>query len=86
MVYDFEGDMAAGTDLSRPFVLLEGGYNREEVSRNEEDVGLGSLDGTVQFSNAKPPRHLSTMQTHCVGPAKPDSVRIFFRQFVLLVK
>ncbi|KAI4320909.1 hypothetical protein MLD38_034342 [Melastoma candidum] len=76
--------MAAGTDLSRPFVLLEGGYNREEVSmRNEEDGGLESLDGAVQFSNAKPPRHLSTTW-HCIGSAKPDSVRIFFRQFVLL--
>ncbi|OWM70566.1 hypothetical protein CDL15_Pgr014239 [Punica granatum] len=55
--------MAAGTDLSCPFTMLEGNY--ENVLTTEDE----SLDSLKQLTSGKPPRHLSTVQ-HCVISAR----------------
>lgn len=63
LIYDFGGNMAAGADLSRPFTVLEGGYNREDTAEDE------NLENVRQLANRKPPRHLSVMR-HSVGSAR----------------
>nr|POF10862.1 putative protein phosphatase 2c 27 [Quercus suber] len=50
--------MAAGMDLSPPFTILEGGYNKDNVSTTE-DQSSDNLNKLKQMTNGKPPRHLS---------------------------
>lgn len=50
--------MAAGTDFSRPFVVLEGGYSKDNLSGGDHENGdMVNLDGAKQLTNRKPPRH-----------------------------
>ncbi|KAK4767725.1 hypothetical protein SAY87_002866 [Trapa incisa] len=58
--------MAAGADLSRPFINLEDNY--ENISTDEDE----SLDNVKQLISGKPPRHLSAVQ-HCVTSARLPS-------------
>lgn len=60
--------MAAGTDLSSPFALLDVGYSKTNVSAMEDENSNNS-DNSKQFSNGKPPRHLAVMR-HCVSSAR----------------
>lgn len=55
----WEENMAAGADLSRPFIILEDSY--ENVSTAEDE----RLDNLKQLTSGKPPRHLSAVH-HCV--------------------
>lgn len=59
----WEENMAAGTDLSCPFTILEGNYENVSVAEDE------SLDSLKQLMSGKPPRHLSVVQ-HCVISAR----------------
>lgn len=58
---DWEGDMAAGMDFSPPFTILEGSYNKDNVSVAMESHNSDNLDNLKQTTNGKPPRHLSVM-------------------------
>lgn len=58
LIYELEGIMAAGMDLSPPFTILEGGYNKDNVSTTE-DQSSENLNKLKQMTNGKPPRHLS---------------------------
>lgn len=60
--------MAAGMDFSPPYRLVEGGYNKDNVSAMEDD-GSENLNNIKQISNGKPPRHLSAMR-HSVSSIK----------------
>ncbi|ERN17166.1 hypothetical protein AMTRI_Chr09g33790 [Amborella trichopoda] len=60
--------MAAGTDLSPPFALLEGGYDKEKGSSSDEE-GSGAHENLKQMMVGKPPRHISCMR-HCVSTAR----------------
>ncbi|GMY28074.1 probable protein phosphatase 2C 27 isoform X1 [Fagus crenata] len=50
--------MAAGMDLSPPFTVLEGAYNKDNFSTTE-DQSSENLNNLKQMTNRKPPRHLS---------------------------
>lgn len=60
--------MAAGMDFSPPYRLVEGGYNKDNVSAME-DKASDNLNNIRQMSNGKPPRHLSAMR-HSVSSIK----------------
>ncbi|KAK9270413.1 hypothetical protein L1049_025992 [Liquidambar formosana] len=60
--------MAAGTDFSPPFTILEGGYNKSNVLAVEDENSENS-DNLKQMTNGKPPRHLSVMR-HYVSSAR----------------
>ncbi|KAJ9673284.1 hypothetical protein PVL29_023088 [Vitis rotundifolia] len=60
--------MAAGTDFSPPFTLLDVGYSKVNVSVMEDENSNNS-DNLKQLTNGKPPRHLSVMR-HCIGSAR----------------
>ncbi|KAJ4964337.1 hypothetical protein NE237_024276 [Protea cynaroides] len=60
--------MAAGTDLSPLFTVLEGGYtNDNESSMGDENSQIS--DSFKQMKMGKPPRHLSVMR-HCMSSAR----------------
>ncbi|XP_042508233.1 probable protein phosphatase 2C 27 [Macadamia integrifolia] len=60
--------MAAGTDLSPPFTVLEGGYNKDNgPSMGDENSEMS--ESLKQMKTGKPPRHLSVMR-HCVSSAR----------------
>lgn len=69
--------MAAGADLSRPFTVLEGGYNREDMAEDE------NLENARQLANGKPPRHLSVMR-HSVSSARFLAASDFVSQILVL--
>lgn len=52
--------MAAGTELSPSYALLEGGYNKDNVSVVEDESD--DSDNLKQVTNGKPPRHLSIVR------------------------
>ncbi|RVX16085.1 putative protein phosphatase 2C 27 [Vitis vinifera] len=60
--------MAAGTDFSPPFTLLDVGYSKVNVSVMEDENSNNS-DNLKQLTNGKPPRHLSVMR-HCISSAR----------------
>ncbi|XP_057974472.1 probable protein phosphatase 2C 27 [Malania oleifera] len=61
--------MAAVTDFSPPFTILESGYNKEDIPVSPiKDDNLGNLDNLKPKPNGKPPRHLSVMR-HCMSSA-----------------
>ncbi|GMN34727.1 hypothetical protein TIFTF001_004847 [Ficus carica] len=60
--------MAAGMDFSPPYRLVEGGYNKDNVSAMEDEASE-NLNNIKQMSNGKPPRHLSAMR-HSVSSIK----------------
>lgn len=68
LIYAFERNMAAGTDFSPPFAILEGGYNKDNVSAMEDENSENS-DNLKQLTNGKPPRDLSVMR-HSVSTAR----------------
>lgn len=53
--------MAAGMDFSPPYRLLEGGYNKDNVSAVEDEASE-NLNSVKQMTNGKPPRHLSVVR------------------------
>lgn len=71
--------MAAGMDLSPPFTILEGGYNKDNVSTTE-DQSSENLNKLKQMTNGKPPRHLSIAR-HNISSMRllgsPDLVSLF---------
>ncbi|CAL5384450.1 unnamed protein product [Camellia sinensis] len=50
--------MAAGTDFSRPFTVLEGNYSKDSVPAGEDEISEYS-DHLKQTIKEKPPQHLS---------------------------
>ncbi|CAN1127724.1 Probable protein phosphatase 2C 27 [Linum perenne] len=78
-----EQDMAAGTDFSPPFALMEGGGynansgNNKDANRNVTPAAAqnpnsdDNLDGIKQIPNGRPPRHVSVSR-----PAIAASTRI----------
>jgi protein phosphatase 2C family protein 2/3 len=78
--------MAAGMDLSPPFTVLEGAYNKDNFSTTE-DQSSENLNNLKQMTNRKPPRHLSVTR-HSISSMRlldtPDLVsssRIFTFNF-----
>lgn len=67
-MYDWEGNMAARMDFSRPFGIIESSYNKDNVSVMENQ-GLENLDNVKQGTNGKPPRHISAVQ-NCISSAR----------------
>ncbi|KAA8537390.1 hypothetical protein F0562_026923 [Nyssa sinensis] len=66
--------MAAGTDFSPPFTMLEGVYNKENESTTEDEISENS-DNLKQMPNGKPPRHLSRhsiISTNLVAASELD--------------
>ena len=60
--------MAAGTDLSSTFTLLDVGYGEDNVSVMEDENSNNS-DNLKQFTNGKPPRHLAVIR-NCISSAR----------------
>lgn len=60
-------NMAAGTDFSPPFNLIEGSYNKDNTPA-VKDKPLEDTNDLKQTSRGKPPRHLSSVQ-HSIGSA-----------------
>ncbi|KAI5660894.1 hypothetical protein M9H77_20217 [Catharanthus roseus] len=60
-------NMAAGTDFSPPFNLIEGSYNKDNMPA-VKDKPLEDTNDLKQTSRGKPPRHLSSVQ-HSIGSA-----------------
>lgn len=59
--------MAAGTDFSPPFTVLEGGYNKDNASITKDEICENS-DDLKKMTNGKPPRHLSVVR-HSIDSA-----------------
>ncbi|XP_058073277.1 probable protein phosphatase 2C 27 isoform X2 [Magnolia sinica] len=60
--------MAAGTDLSHPFTVLDGRFcndNRPPIG----DENSEALESLKQMNTGKPPRHLSVIR-HCISSAQ----------------
>lgn len=55
--------MAAGTDFSPLFRVLETNYNKDNVSAKEDEASE-NLTKTIPITPGKPPRHLSVMHHH----------------------
>ncbi|KAF8377457.1 hypothetical protein HHK36_030835 [Tetracentron sinense] len=60
--------MAAGTDLSHQFTVLEGGYSKDNVSI-VEDENFETSESLKQMKIGKPPLNLPVLQ-HCVNTAQ----------------
>ncbi|KAK2988215.1 hypothetical protein RJ640_020697, partial [Escallonia rubra] len=73
-VYVLGRIMAAGTDFSPPYTILEGGYNNDDVSAMEDETS-GNSDDLKQMSHGKPPRHLSVVR-HCISSATDLEVNL----------
>lgn len=52
-------------DFSLPYTLLEGGYNKDNVSAMDDETSE-NLNSIKQNTNGKPPRHLSVVR-HTMG-------------------
>lgn len=53
--------MAAGTEFSPPFTVLEGSYSKDSVPGKRDEISENS-DNLKQMTNGKPPRHLSVVR------------------------
>ncbi|GLT94538.1 hypothetical protein SLE2022_122740 [Rubroshorea leprosula] len=60
--------MAAGMDFSPPFGIIEGSYNKDNVSVMENQ-GSENLDNVKQVTHGKPPRHVSAVR-NCISSAR----------------
>lgn len=60
-------NMAAGTDFSPPFNLIEGSYNKDN-NPAVKDEPLEDSNDLKQTSSGKPPRHLSVVR-HSINSA-----------------
>lgn len=60
--------MAAGMDFPHQFGLIDGSYNKDNVSAMENQ-NLENLDNVKQATHRKPPRHISAVR-NCVGSAR----------------
>ncbi|XP_043712979.1 probable protein phosphatase 2C 27 [Telopea speciosissima] len=60
--------MAAGTDFSPPFTVLEGGYSKDNAS-SMEDENSEISESLKQMKTGKPPRHLSVIR-NCISSAR----------------
>lgn len=49
-------------DISPPHTLVEGGYNKDNVSAMEDETSENLNNGIKQNTNGKPPRHISVMR------------------------
>ncbi|OVA00642.1 Protein phosphatase 2C (PP2C)-like domain [Macleaya cordata] len=61
--------MAAGTDLSPPFPVLESGFIKEIGSSIEDERSEVLVETLKQMKIGKPPRHLSVMR-HCMSSVR----------------
>lgn len=50
--------MAAGTEFSPAYIMLEGGFNKDNVAVTEDEISNNS-DQLKRMAIRKPPRHLS---------------------------
>lgn len=60
-------NMAAGTDCSPPFTLLDSGYVKENAPEVKDELSENSND-SKQTPCGKPPRHLSVVR-HSISTA-----------------
>ncbi|XP_010940247.1 probable protein phosphatase 2C 27 [Elaeis guineensis] len=66
--------MAAGTDLSSPLSVLDGGFISKDTGGSGSSLDRQDLDtpeATKQIKAGKPPRHLSAIR-HCASTARLD--------------
>ena len=63
--YVFRRNMAAGTDFSPPFTVLEGSYSKDNLLAKEDEISENS-ENLKQITFGKPPRHLSIVR-HCIS-------------------
>lgn len=68
--------MAAGTEFSPAYAMLEGGFNKDIVSMVEDELSQNS-DRLKQMAIRKPPRHLSVVRhsistATLLAPTNPD--------------
>ncbi|CAK9180328.1 unnamed protein product [Ilex paraguariensis] len=59
--------MAAGTDFSPPFRILEGGYTKNYVASMEDKISENP-DNLKQITNGRPPQQLAVVR-HCISSA-----------------
>ncbi|PSS17176.1 Protein like [Actinidia chinensis var. chinensis] len=57
--------MAAGTDFSPPFTVLEDSYSKDNMLAKEDEISENS-ENLKQITFGKPPRHLSIVR-HCIS-------------------
>lgn len=53
--------MAAGTDFSPTFTVLEGGNNKDNVFVRKDEISENS-DDLKQMTTGRPPRHVSVVR------------------------
>lgn len=59
--------MAAGTDFSPTFKVLEGGNNKDNVFVRKDEISENS-DDLKQMTTGRPPRHVSVVR-HSISSA-----------------